>query len=167
MIETDLFEFAYVPDWYRQLDELSNLALPEQWKFKRPIYKTKNVETVVLLTKEAPKKGNFIGEVSGEKRDIDTAFGIQQKVLEEINTLAEKYKIDKVILFGLRARGDYKEVSDIDLAVSDGDVNEFTLAVDAETSTLLEYDVVNLDGSVQEELRKSIEREGKMLYEKI
>ena len=128
---------------------------------------TGNVETVVLLTKEAPKKGNFIGEVSGEKRDIDTAFGIQQKVLEEINTLAEKYKIDKVILFGSRARGDYKEVSDIDLAVSGGDVNEFTLAVDAETSTLLEYDVVNLDGSVQEELRKSIEREGKMLYEKI
>ncbi|WP_243647612.1 nucleotidyltransferase family protein [Cuneatibacter caecimuris] len=125
------------------------------------------METVVLLTKEAPKKGNFIGEVSGEKRDIDTAFGIQQKVLEEINTLAEKYKIDKVILFGSRARGDYKEVSDIDLAVSGGDVNEFTLAVDAETSTLLEYDVVNLDGSVQEELRKSIEREGKMLYEKI
>ena len=51
--------------------------------------------------------------------------------------------------------------------MSGGDVNEFTLAVDAETSTLLEYDVVNLDGSVQEELRKSIEREGKMLYEKI
>ena len=132
-----------------------------------PLENETMVETVVLLTKEAPKKGNFIGEVSGEKRDIDTAFGIQQKVLEEINTLAEKYKIDKVILFGSRARGDYKEVSDIDLAVSGGDVNEFTLAVDAETSTLLEYDVVNLDGSVQEELRKSIEREGKMLYEKI
>ena len=23
MIETDLFDFAYVPDWYGQLDELS------------------------------------------------------------------------------------------------------------------------------------------------
>ena len=36
-----------------------------------------------------------------------------------------------------------------------------------ETSTLLSFDVVNLDGSVQEELRESIRREGKLLYEKI
>lgn len=48
MIETDLFEFAYVPDWYRQLNELSNLALPEPWKFKKPIYKTKNEGTPIL-----------------------------------------------------------------------------------------------------------------------
>lgn len=27
-METDLFDFAYVPDWYGQLDELSKLALP-------------------------------------------------------------------------------------------------------------------------------------------
>ena len=37
MIETDLFDFAYVPDWYGQLDELSKLALPEPWRFKKPI----------------------------------------------------------------------------------------------------------------------------------
>ena len=46
MIETDLFDFAYVPDWYRQLDELSKLALPEPWRFKKPIYKTKNEDKV-------------------------------------------------------------------------------------------------------------------------
>ena len=45
MIETDLFDFAYVPDWYGQLDELSKLALPEPWRFKKPIYKTKNEDT--------------------------------------------------------------------------------------------------------------------------
>lgn len=27
MIPTDLFEFAYVPDWYGQLDELAEMAL--------------------------------------------------------------------------------------------------------------------------------------------
>lgn len=48
MIETDLFDFAYVPDWYRQLDELSKLALPEPWRFKKPIYKTKNEDTPIL-----------------------------------------------------------------------------------------------------------------------
>ena len=27
MIETDLFEFAYVPDWYGQLEQLAEMAL--------------------------------------------------------------------------------------------------------------------------------------------
>lgn len=29
MIAPDLFEFAYVPDWYEHLAELERLALPE------------------------------------------------------------------------------------------------------------------------------------------
>lgn len=36
-----------------------------------------------------------------------------------------------------------------------------------ELSTLLKYDIVDLDGTVQEELRDSIEREGIVLYEKV
>ena len=30
----DLFSFAYVPGWYRQLDELAELARPEPWRFR-------------------------------------------------------------------------------------------------------------------------------------
>ena len=45
--------------------------------------------------------------------------GIKPKVIEEIRTFARKYNIDKVILFGSRARGDYRRTSDIDLAVVD------------------------------------------------
>lgn len=94
-------------------------------------------------------------------------YGIKKVVLDEINLLAEKYDISKVILFGSRARGDYKERSDIDLAVAGGKVALFSLAVDEETSTLLKYDIVNLDASVQKELLQSIEKEGIVLYEKI
>lgn len=43
----------------------------------------------------------------------------------------------------------------------------FALDVDDNTSTLLKYDIVNMDGSVQEELLESIEREGVILYEEI
>ena len=93
--------------------------------------------------------------------------GIRKVVLEEITDLAKKYGLTRVILFGSRARGDYKRTSDIDLAVSGGNITRFTLDVEDETSTLLFFDVVNLDGSVQEELRESIEREGRLLYEKI
>lgn len=93
--------------------------------------------------------------------------GINPVVIQEIRDLAQKYGINQVILFGSRARGDYKRVSDIDLAVSGGDFVRFALDVDEETSTLLMYDFVNLDGTVQEELRDSIQKEGKVLYEKI
>ncbi len=91
--------------------------------------------------------------------------GINLIVIQEIRRLAQKYQIDQVILFGSRARGDYKKVSDIDLAVRGGDFDRFALDVDEETSTLLKYDFVNLDGRVQEELRTSIEQEGRILYE--
>lgn len=93
--------------------------------------------------------------------------GIKPMVIQEICELAQNYNVEKVILFGSRARGDYKRVSDIDLAVSGGNFVRFAVDVDEETSTLLKFDLVNLDGSVQEELRAAIEKEGKILYEKI
>ena len=39
--------------------------------------------------------------------------------------------------------------------------------VDEETSTLLEFDVIDLDKPVQKELLEAIRREGVLLYEKI
>ncbi len=57
--------------------------------------------------------------------------------------------MEKVILFGSRARGDYKRASDINLAVSGGDIYRFALDIEEETSTPLKYDVINLDGVVQ------------------
>ena len=93
--------------------------------------------------------------------------GIRPEVIEEIRNLAQKYDIEKVILFGSRARGDFRRTSDIDIAVTGGDFATFALDVDEETSTLLEYDIVNLDRDMQDELRESIEKEGRILYEKI
>ena len=94
-------------------------------------------------------------------------MGIKQQILDEIRELAQKYQIKKVILFGSRARGDYHETSDIDLATEGGDHVRFALDIDDVTSTLLKYDIINLDGSVQEDLSKSIEREGIVIYEEV
>lgn len=93
--------------------------------------------------------------------------GLKEILLNEIIEFAKAYGIEKVILFGSRARGDFKERSDIDLAVSGGDVAGFSFAIEEETSTLLMFDVVNLDKEVQQELLASIEREGVLLYEKV
>lgn len=93
--------------------------------------------------------------------------GIKPLVLNEIVSLARRHGLSQVVLFGSRARGSYQRTSDIDLAVSGGSYAGFALDVEEETSTLLKFDVVNLDGSVQEELLHSIQREGVAVYEKI
>lgn len=93
--------------------------------------------------------------------------GIKKAVMEEICDLARKNHVKKVILFGSRARGDYQRASDIDLAVSGGDITSFALDVEEETSTPLKYDVVNLDRRIKTELLESIEKEGIVLYEEI
>ena len=102
--------------------------------------------------------------------DIDKVSektGIKSKVLQEIVQLAKENCIEKVILFGSRARGDFKERSDIDLAFHGGNSTNFILDVDELTSTLLEYDIVDLDNPVRKELLESIKNEGVVLYEKI
>lgn len=92
--------------------------------------------------------------------------GISPLVIEEIRTAAVQNNISKVILFGSRARGDYKKTSDIDLAVTGGNTALFAAGME-ETSTLLSFDIVDMDKPVQPELLQSIEREGITLYEKI
>ena len=93
--------------------------------------------------------------------------GIKENVITEIVELAQKYDLQKVILFGSRARGDFQRASDIDLAVSGGNVAMFAVDVEEETSTLLQFDVVNLDLELQEKLLESIKKEGMILYEKV
>ena len=93
--------------------------------------------------------------------------GIRRSVVTEIRQLAEQCMIRKVVLFGSRARGDFHRSSDIDLAVSGGDAERFRLELEENTSTLLQYDVVNLDRHIQQGLRERIEEEGVTVYEKI
>ena len=95
------------------------------------------------------------------------AFGLSDALIAEIAALARACGLDRVILFGSRARGDHRRTSDIDLAVSGGDAARFALDVDEDTQTLLRFDVVDLDGAVQRELREAIAREGRIIYEKV
>ena len=93
--------------------------------------------------------------------------GIREQVIMEICEIAKRCQVDKVLLFGSRARGDFKRTSDIDLAVAGGVFLRFALDVEEETSTLLEFDIVDLNRCMQQELRDSIEKEGRVIYEKV
>lgn len=91
---------------------------------------------------------------------------LREDIHKSIIDLAKKYDIDKVLLFGSRARGDNWERSDIDLAVSGGNRMMFSLDVEEDVPTLLKFDVVDLDTCRQEDLLASIRKEGIVLYEK-
>lgn len=94
-------------------------------------------------------------------------YNLPENVKSGIVEMAEKYGIQKVILFGSRARGDNRERSDIDLAVSGGSVSEFALAIEDTLDTLLMFDVVNLDENINLRLSEEIERDGIVIYEKV
>ena len=48
-----------------------------------------------------------------------------------------------------------------------GDFIRFMLDVNEETSTLLKFDIINLDEEIQGELRKAIKKEGRIVYEEV
>ena len=80
--------------------------------------------------------------------------------------MPKKNNIEKVILFGSRARGTNSERSDIDIAVTGGDFDSFYWNMEEDIHTLLMFDVVELDRGISEELKKEIERDGVTIYEK-
>ncbi len=67
-------------------------------------------------------------------------LGIDDSIEQDIISIAIKNDIKKLILFGSRARGDFKRTSDIDLAVEGGNISAFAVQVDEEVSTLYPYD---------------------------
>lgn len=90
-------------------------------------------------------------------------------VLDQIRTLAVKFNIEKIVLFGSRARGDYSNLSDYDFAIfKDGLTNleqaYFNVEVE-EIETLNKIDIIFVTKDLSLELRRNIEKEGVLIYE--
>ena len=82
------------------------------------------------------------GEISMDK------FGLNSSITNEISELGKKYSIVQIKIFGSRARGNYMERSDIDLAIFGGGVAGFLLEADERIPTLLKFDIVNMNNLV-------------------
>ena len=93
-------------------------------------------------------------------------YNLPDRVLRELYFFAQKYFIEKLILFGSRARGTNTERSDIDIAVYGGDFDHFYWDVKEKIHSLLMFDVVHADASIPDELKKEIEKDGVVIYEK-
>lgn len=92
---------------------------------------------------------------------------LPKRLINEISRFGKEASIDRIILFGSRARGDNTERSDIDLAVYGGDFDSFYWNIKENVHSLLMFDVIRMDEKVSQDLKNEIERDGVVLYEKI
>lgn len=93
-------------------------------------------------------------------------FGLSEKIIASICAVAKNNGVEKVILFGSRAKNTCTERSDIDLAVVGGNEEAFSIDVEYEVPTLLKFDVVRMSKPVQKCLLDEIEKDGIVLYDK-
>lgn len=98
------------------------------------------------------------------------SFDLAPKIIAEIKAIAEKYLVDKVVLFGSRARGDNNHTSDIDIAIYTLPkfLNEGRLAGDIEdVETLLKIDIVFINKDTDQKLIQNIKKDGVVIYERL
>ena len=90
-------------------------------------------------------------------------YGLSKEVYEKIKKVIEHNKDYKIVLFGSRARGDYKETSDIDLAVLSNSSREEQYKIMNEIDLLdivYKVDIVFVDSNTKSELLEAIKRDG-------
>ena len=87
-------------------------------------------------------------------------------IMENLIKLAEKYDIEKIILFGSRAIGKNSERSDIDLAVLGKNVRDFSFDAEEYIPTLLKFDITDLTDPHGKAFLDEIHRTGVVIYEK-
>lgn len=98
-------------------------------------------------------------------------MGINLKLLEEIKSiLVKNSKIDKTVIFGSRARGDYKKTSDIDICIYSKTIDhmDINLIEDQlkQLNTVLDFDVIHFESISKKSLKDNIERDGVEIYVK-
>ncbi|MDR1560218.1 MAG: nucleotidyltransferase domain-containing protein [Clostridiales bacterium] len=96
-------------------------------------------------------------------------FGISKEVLDSvINIITQNPRVLRAVIFGSRAKGNYKKYSDIDLALfgitqpEAEDISEILNNLDV----IYNFDVRSYDDIQNEELRRHIDRRGKTIRSK-
>lgn len=95
-------------------------------------------------------------------------INLNKELLEEIIDICKRHDvIEKVVLFGSRARGDNSPKSDIDLAIyAESNFSDFIEDMENNTRTLLEFDFSNMRTVKDEFFIEQVNKEGITIYEK-
>lgn len=97
-------------------------------------------------------------------------YGIRENLYNDIINTLKNFGVIKVVIFGSRARGDYKVNSDIDLAVifNNNEKDNFIKLQTKleELNTLYKFDIVDFKSVKDDKLKKEIEKDGIIIYKK-
>lgn len=99
-------------------------------------------------------------------------FGLEENVINNIKKVFSKYsEIDKACIFGSRARGDYKQTSDIDIVLYGDDLTHTLntkIFYDLEDLYLVyKIDLINFNSLKNDDkLKENIVNEGVEFYAK-
>lgn len=95
-------------------------------------------------------------------------YGIEEKIYKNLMSYFNSNKyIQKVVLFGSRAKGNYKYNSDIDLGILCDKKYKGTIAEELdELVGIYSIDIVFLD-SMNDEIKLQIEKDGIVIYNNI
>ena len=99
---------------------------------------------------------------------MSNKFGLPERTIKELLEYFEsKPEIEKVVVYGSRAKGTYKNGSDIDFAIwSDKDnTSEIATELD-ELPTPYMFDVTDYKKLSHENLKKSIDSDGIVFYKR-
>lgn len=97
--------------------------------------------------------------------------GLDEKLIQQIiNKILSYKKPEKIVLYGSRATGDFKRVSDIDIAIfakewTGLDIAEIHFILEDEVDTLLKFDVADFYRLEKQSLIDNILKKGIILYE--
>lgn len=96
------------------------------------------------------------------------SMDLDMAIVEQIQSLATHFRdIEKIVLFGSRARGDNKPKSDVDLAVfGTEDISEFSYGINETVRSLLEFDITAINDQLDPDFLQNVETEGVCIYKK-
>lgn len=97
---------------------------------------------------------------------MDKNFGLPQRTIDELLAYFQnKTEVEKVVIYGSRAKGTYKNGSDIDFAVWTKDNNAIKIGWELDDlDTPYKFDVINYNSEIYPPLKKSIDTDGKIFY---
>lgn len=101
-----------------------------------------------------------------EENNTMQNINIPGRLMKDIRTFARENNVEKIILFGSRARGTHYERSDVDLAVKGGNYYAFVADIQEKAFSLLSFNIVKYDDRMTWELKEELRRDGLVIFEK-
>ncbi len=96
---------------------------------------------------------------------------LNDNVIKSIKNIAAKYKVEQIVLYGSRSRGDNTDTSDYDIAIiapSAIEKDKTMLYHDInEIETLKKIDIVFINKETDSDLLENINKDGVIIYEQI